>query len=72
MRDHRWLSEGAEALCASPAKPEPVSWCKIDRLCTVEAHIESAMICIWKCDHKLPLLLRRAVDWHTILVQDPG
>lgn len=33
MRDHRWLSEDPEAFCASTAKSEPVSWCKIDSLC---------------------------------------
>ena len=72
MRDHRGLSEGAEALRASASKSEPVCWGKVDCLCTVEAHVEAAMVCVGEGDHKLPLLLRGTVDWHPKLVQDPG
>lgn len=72
MRYDGWLSEDAEAFCASTAKSEPVSWCKVDCLSTVEAHVEATMVCIWECDHKLPLLLCCTVDWHAKLMQDPG
>ncbi len=72
MRYDRRLSESAEALSTSTPEPEPVSWCKVDCLCTVEAHVESPVIGIGKGDHKLPLMLSGAVHWDTILVQDPG
>ena len=72
MRHNRGLPEGSEPFRASTPKPKPVSWRKVDSLCTVEAHVEAPVVRIGESDHKLPLMLSSAVHRDIVSVQDPG